>query len=356
MMNKKIRVAIIGASMGMVHYQAAKNANNVEFVVVCDVREDQLKKAGQITGLEDTNLVRDYRELLPRDDIDAFFVASPDFFHREQTVDALRAGKHVLCEKPMALTMGDCIDMIKASEETGKKLMIGQIGRYAAGFKTAKYLIDQGEIGELFFCETEYAHDYAYAPGVDNWRKDHSRPREPMLGGGCHAMDLIRWIAGDPIEICAFANRMVLTDWPVNDTNISIMTFPSGAIGKVFLSIAVKRDYTMRSVFYGTQGTIICDNTSNHIAFYKARICRDNPGLVPGTLDQVIPIHYPVNNLSHNSLGEIVEFADCIINDKPVKTDGYEGAATVAACLASAESATRGGEKVKVNYYRKERK
>ena len=123
-------------------------------------------------------------------------------------------------------------------------------------------LIDAGRIGELFFVESEYAHDYSTAArGWNDWRVDSNRPREPYLGGGCHAVDLLRWIAGNPSEIMAYSNHKCLTDWPVDDCTISMMKFPNNVIGKVFVSIGCKRDYTMRSVFYGTRGTIIADNT-----------------------------------------------------------------------------------------------
>ena len=159
---------------------------------------------------------------MERDDVDAVVVATPDQLHREMTMAALGAGKHVLCEKPMALTLEDCQAMIDASRNTDRKLMIGQICRFTPGFMRAKQLIDNGEIGELFFVESEYAHDYSKIPGTfSNWRLDPLR--HGFLGGGCHAVDLVRWIAGNPYEVAAFANKKMLTDWPTDDCTIAIM-------------------------------------------------------------------------------------------------------------------------------------
>jgi len=99
-------------------------------------------------------------------DIEIISVASPDFFHREHSVSALLSGKNVLCEKPLALNLEDCIEIIKAVKKSGKKFMIGQVCRFAPGFVLTKEIIESGEIGELFFVESEYAHDYRVAEGV----------------------------------------------------------------------------------------------------------------------------------------------------------------------------------------------
>ncbi len=349
-MNKKeLGFGIIGCKMGMSHAAGLKICKGGRFVAICDKKEDTLYNAMERTGLSKDNCYIDYRDLIKRNDIDVVVVATPDQLHPEHTIAALEAGKHVLCEKPMAISVEECKQMITARERTGKKLMIGQIGRYTPGFITAKKLVEQGEIGDLFFVESEYAHDYSNIPGVDNWRVDPVKLRHPALGGGCHAVDLLRWIAGNPYEVCAFSNKKVLKDWPVDDCTIGIMKFPDNIIGKVFVSVGCKRDYTMRSVFYGTKGTIIADNTSNFITVFKDKIA-DKERLFNGVSDQVIGMKYPVSINNHNTTGELSEFIDIILNDKPVKTDGKEGASTVVVCLALVESSVTNGRNIKISY------
>jgi UDP-N-acetylglucosamine 3-dehydrogenase len=345
----EIRFGIIGARMGLVHGEALRLIGGGRVSALCDRREDMLENGRQKLGLEPEACTTDYRALLAQEDVDAVIVASPDQFHEEHTVAALDAGRHVLCEKPMACSVEECSRMVRASERASRKLMVGQIARYAPGFVAAKKLIEAGEIGDLFLVESEYAHDYTFHPGVDNWRQDPVRIREPVLGGGCHAVDLLRWIGGNPIDVCAFANRKVLTDWPVDDCSVGIMRFPGGVLGRVMVSIGCKRDYTMRSVFYGTQGTVIADNTSPHLTVFKQRIS-EKDAMFSGTPDQVVPIMYPVGVNNHNAAGEIAEFMEIVRNDLPVKTNGREGAATVAVCLAMVESAARDGQRVVVGY------
>jgi UDP-N-acetylglucosamine 3-dehydrogenase len=346
---KRVRYGIIGCCMGMAHAEGVRLCRNSELKAICDIKDDILGSAREKLGLSDKDCYNDYKEMIKRTDVDAVIIAVPDQLHPEMTIAALKSGKHVLCEKPMAMTTGECRAMIKASRDTGKKLMIGQICRYAPGFVAAKKIIESGGIGELFFVESEYAHDYKYSPGIDNWRIDTVRLRYPALGGGCHAVDLLRWIAGDPYEVVAFENHKVLTEWPVNDFTIGIMKFPNDVLGKVMVSVGCKRDYTMRSVFYGSKGTIIADNTSNYIKVFKECIC-EGGSLFKDIRDQTVGLQYPVDARSHNTAGEIEEFSDAILNDMPVRTDGVEGAKTVSVCLALVESAAMDGKKIAPDY------
>jgi len=158
------------------------------------------------------------------------------------------------------------------------------------------------------------------------------------IGGSIRAVNgPLRWVAGHIVEAFAFANHKCLPDWPVNDCTMAIFRFEKDIIGKVMVSIGCVRPYTMRSVFYGVEGTIICDNTSSEIMLCSRAYLSGPPRFAS----------FPVNVASHNVSAEIDEMVDCILNDKPVVTDVYEGAKTVAACLAAVESA-RTGKTVRV--------
>lgn len=344
---RKLRFGIISAGpMAEAHIRGVKANVKADLKTICDTDLEKALNIANKYGIPDC--YADYREILKDKDIDIVIVASPDQLHTEHTVTALESGKHVLCEKPMALTIEECVAMIDASKRTSKKLMIGQICRYTPAFKLTKKLIDEGHIGELFFIESEYAHDYSDIPGAGNWRKDPVRLRHAVIGGGCHAIDLLRWIAGNPSEVFAYANRKILKAWPVDDSTIAIMKFPNDVMGKVFVSIGCKRNYTMRSVFYGSKGTIIADNTSPYITVYKENMAKGEK-VFNDVQEQTVGMVYPVNLDSHNTVGEIDEFINIINNDQKVLTDGIQGASTLAVCLAVVESA-RKGEKVIVRY------
>ena len=132
-----------------------------------------------------------------------------------------------------------------------------------------------------------------------------------------------------------------------SDCTVSILKFPNGVLGKAFVSIGCKRKYTMRSVFYGNKGTIIVDNTSPELTLYREGLT-GNPD-IDSMVGQSTGIVLPVSINNHNTVAEIQEFIDIIENDKPVRTDGNQGASTVAACLAAVESA-KTGKAVSISY------
>ncbi len=341
---KKIRLGVIGAgSFSNSHLTGIKYAETAEAVAICDVIEEKAKTQAEKYGIP--SYYTDYKELLKRDDIDAVTLPLPDQVHAQITVDALRAGKHVLCEKPMALSMEDCKIMVQAARETGKQLMIGQIGRYTPGFLMAKKMVDDGEIGELFFVESEYAHDYSQIGGTGNWRI--TPERQPIIGGGCHAVDLLRMIAGNPTEVFAYANNKVLTSWPISDCTVAVMKFPNDVIGKVMTSVGCKRKYTMRTVLYGSKGTIIVDNTSPTLTLYKEEFSQMDD--FKDRHQQGIELKLPIAINNHNFEAEVNDFCQSLLDGKPVTTDGVEGASTVAVCLAIVESGAT-EEKVKIDY------
>lgn len=338
---KKVRFAIVGVGgLGKAHALGVKNNSDIaELVALCDIKEDVLNLRADEYGVE--RRYTDFYKMLEDGGFDCVILVTPDQIHREHAVAALDAGYHVLCEKPLAQTMADCEAIVAAADRSGKKCMTGQVCRKAPGFMKAKELVDAGEIGELFFVESEYAHDYQFL--TPEWRKDPVNLRYSIIGGGCHAIDLLRWIAGNPSKVMALANRKVLTDWPVDDCTIAVMQFPNNVVGKIFCGIGVKRDYTMRTCLYGTKGTIICDNTSPEIKIYRHAVTDNGKHLYP---DQKIP----VNIASHNVTAEIKDMCDAILNDTALECDVREGSNTVAVGLAAVESAAKGGEPVQPKY------
>ena len=327
-MSKNIlNIAVIGCSgMSKLHMEGVLKNEKAYLYGICDIAPERLEPFKKDFP-NCKKYVTDYREFVNDPEVDAVVIVTPDQVHLEQTSAFLKAGKAVLCEKPMALNMEECQEMIRVEKETGGKLMVGQICRHTPGFIAAKKLVDEGKIGELVFVESEYAHNYNHARGYNDWRVVPER--HGFIGGGCHAVDLLRWIAGDPTEVYAHSNHKIMLDWPTDDTVIGIYKFPNGVAGKVFVSIGCKRNYTMRSVFYGTKGTIICDNTSPEITLFTE--LRED-----GNFCDPTPIPVDINN--HNATAEIEAFVDALINDKPMPVSSKEGAYTVAVCCSTVES------------------
>lgn len=338
---EKLVVGVIGLGMGALHLKGAIEYG-AEIALICDTDPEKLAKVGEENNIPEDRRTTDYLDIVNNKEINAVIIATPDQQHRAQVEACLEAGKHIMCEKPLALVREDLEAMVKAVEAHPEcKFMIGQICRFTPAFIKAKEIIDKGDIGELYFVESEYAHDYMhmFEHNPTNWRSDPLR--NGVVGGGCHAVDLLRWLVGsDPYEVYAHGTHKLLPAVTYDDANLAIMKFPGDVMGKVFVSTGCKRNYTMRTCIYGTKGTLIFDNTSPTMTAFFA----DEEG---HGADKAQEIPVQVNN--HNASAEFKEFATCLVNDTEISTPIIEGAKTVEACLAIIES-TKTGKVVNPNY------
>ena len=335
---EKVRFAVVGVySIAKRHIEGIHNNKQAELIAVCDIVEEYAKKCAEANGLDKYYL--DYDQMLADGGFDCVVICTPDQVHAEQAIKALNAGYHVLCEKPLAMKMEDVAAIVEAAKKSNKKFMVGQVCRKTPSFVAAKQLVDAGEIGDLFFVESEYAHNYDIINDIGGWRRDPVNLRYPIVGGGCHAMDLLRWIAGDPTEVFCYANHLALPHWPVDDCYIAVMKYPKGVIGKVMTSIGCHRPYTMRTVLYGTKGTLIVDNTSPSMKLYR-QICYSKSGGDP--TPRYVETDLPISTNNHNMTAEIKDMCDVILYDKEVECDVIQGANTVAVCHAAIKSAAEG--------------
>ena len=152
---KKVRIGIIGCG-GIAngkHMPSLKKLPNVEMVGFCDIIPERAEKAKAQFGTPDAKTYTDYKELLKDETIDVVHVCTPNRSHSFITVDSLEAGKHVMCEKPMAINSEEAKKMIDAANRTGKKLSIGYQSRQRADSKYMKMEADQGTFGDIYFAE-----------------------------------------------------------------------------------------------------------------------------------------------------------------------------------------------------------
>ena len=338
---EKLVVGVIGLGMGAHHLKGAINYG-AEIGMICDTNPEQLSKIGEETNIPEEKRTTDYHDIVNNKEINAVIIATPDQQHREQVEACLAAGKHIMCEKPLALTRDDLVAMVNAVNAHPEcKFMIGQICRFTPAFIKAKEYIDSGAVGELYFVESEYAHDYQHMFDHDpkNWRSDPIR--NGVVGGGCHAVDLLRWLVGaDPFEVYGMGTHKLLSAVSYDDANVALLKFPGNVMGKVFVSTGCKRNYTMRTCIYGTKGTLIFDNTSPTMQVFLTD-AEGNGG------HEAEEVEVQVNN--HNADAEFKAFANCLVNDTEIETPIIEGAKTVEACLAIVES-SKTGKIVNPNY------
>lgn len=155
--NDQLQIALIGAGgMGTQDTLTALSHNGVKLVAVCDLYDGRLQKAKDTWG-KDIFTTKHYKEILNRKDVDAVIIGVPDFWHKQISIDAMRAGKHVYCEKPMVHSLDEGLEVIKAQKETGMVFQVGSQGMASLGNEKAKELLAQGAIGDLNYAEGFWA-------------------------------------------------------------------------------------------------------------------------------------------------------------------------------------------------------
>lgn len=194
-MDRIVKVGIIGCG-GIAngkHMPSLQKLENVQMTAFCDIIEERAKKAAKEYGTADAKVYTDYKELLQDKEIEVVHVLTPNREHADITIDALYAGKHVMCEKPMAKTAADARRMYEAAEKTGKKLTIGYQHRQKAQSIYAKEYIDTGALGEIY-----YANCLAVRRrGTPNWGvflDEEAQGGGPIIDIATHSLDLTLYL------------------------------------------------------------------------------------------------------------------------------------------------------------------
>lgn len=264
----EVKVAIIGfGGIARAHYNGykilKKDQAPVRLVAVCDIDPAKFESDVKINiSSEDKGLSSDIArytsvdELIANEDFDMADICLPSFLHKEYTVKLLKAGKHVLCEKPMALTGEQCEEMIAASKESGKKLMIGQCLRFSSTYSFLKDIVDSGKYGKMrhLFMDRRSAQPIW---GFEHWFEDTERCGGCILDMHIHDVDMARYLLGEPKAVSALAYDTVVR-WAVENTRL----YYDGTM----VVINGSWDESATSSFYSgyrarfDDATVICDN------------------------------------------------------------------------------------------------
>lgn len=191
---KRLRVGIIGTggiAFGK-HMPSLKKLEQVEMVAFCDLVEERAQKAAREFGSEGAKVFTDYRELL-EEDLDVVHVCTPNATHAEITVAALESGKHVMCEKPMAINSEEARSMIEAAKRTGKKLTIGYQNRFRPDSQFLHQICQRGDLGEVYFAKAHAIRRRA-VPTWGVFLNEELQGGGPLIDIGTHALDLTLWM------------------------------------------------------------------------------------------------------------------------------------------------------------------
>ncbi len=316
---KKIRYAVIGTgniAMGkhLPGYSALRD--DVEIVAACDIDPVALKKAAEKYNIPDT--YTDYHELLKRDDIDLVSVCLPNYLHHPVTIEALRSGKNVHCEKPMAMNCNQAEEMRQAMEESGKTLMIGLNNRFTAESQFVKRYIQDGGLGEIYLVRCGWRR--RACAGAYGWFTDKTQSGGgPLIDLGVHYIDLAMYFLDYPdVETITARTYSKLVGGEQGylfthdnsrltpDKKFDVEDLAMGMIGlkndvtidfEVSWASHIEREKIFYSI-YGTKGGISFVKENGEISLKVHTICEEQH-------TDYIP------NLNHRLL-EVNEFADLI--------------------------------------------
>lgn len=194
-MSKVYKIGMIGCG-GIAngkHLPSLSKLSNVEVVAFCDIVEARAIATAAKFGATDAKVSSDYKEILADSSIDIIHVCTPNDSHADITIDALEAGKHVMCEKPMAKTAADAKRMVDAAKRTGKKLTIGYNNRFRPDSQHLKKLCEEGELGEIYFAKAHAIRRRA-VPTWGVFLDEEKQGGGPLIDIGTHALDLTLWM------------------------------------------------------------------------------------------------------------------------------------------------------------------
>jgi predicted dehydrogenase len=350
-MAKKLKIGIIGGGgiaqgAHMPGYAAVPDL--CEMVAVCDVNPETAQTAAKKFDI--TKTYTDYKELLADKEIDAVSVTTPNKFHLGPTVDALKAGKHVLCEKPLGMNAEECRQMCKTAKDTGKILQVGLNMRFSGQAVALKQFIDAGGMGDIYYARAQALR----RRGVPGWGVFIDKEKQgggPLIDIGVHILDLTLFFMGYPKPVSASGktwdtlgkNPELWNSWgdydrdkfTVEDFAVGMIKFDNGAVVVLESSFMANLDGDpFQSQLFGTKaGAMFRAWGDDAIQIYSEQ----NRQLMNSSIRNI-----PDVRSSHGA--EVAAFLDAIQNDKPSPVPGENGLVLNAVFDAMYKSSETGKE------------
>lgn len=365
-----IGIGLLGyAFMGKAHANAYKTIPYIywppaafpELIAVCGTHEEAVVEAAARYGFE--RATTEWSELVADERIHLFDNSGPNNLHAEPCIAAAKAGKHLLCEKPLARNAGEAKRMWDAARVSGVKHMCGFNYRFVPAIRWARDLIDSGELGEVYHYRAHYLQEWIMDPQFPwVWRLDRAISGSGALGDlGAHIFDLGRFLVGEPMEVSAmlatfvkqrpFGSQHEMRAVDVDDAFEAVLKFENGAMGTVEASrFCAGRKNGMGFEINGSKASIVFDlERLNELQICDVRNGSGRGFRTVSVTEADHPLagdwwpHGHVLGWEHAHIHEIHHLLDAIANDKDVAPygatfeDGYKCAVICDAVLASAE-------------------
>jgi predicted dehydrogenase len=344
----QVKLAVVGAGMwGTMHLRAFTQHPSALPVAVCDLDTGRAREAAERFGIP--AVYNSLDEMLGAEELDGVSVATPDHAHADIAIRCAEAGKHILCEKPMATTVADCERMLDATRSAGVFLMIDWHNRWNPPVAAAFESVRDGELGDVRYVYYRLSDTVHVPLHMLDWAGESN----VLYFLGSHAIDTTCWLTGKrPVRVSCRRREGVLramgADTP--DLFLTVLDFDDGAVAVIEntwilpQSSAALIDHKVELL--GTKGCIYLDPTHNRaIEKYTERTPRGYP-------DASFPDLFVTPEVHGRQMGLAVEsiyhFVDCVRDGTPPPATGEDGLLNTRILVAAQESAERDGEAVEV--------
>ncbi|MFI5420717.1 MAG: Gfo/Idh/MocA family protein [Nitrososphaerales archaeon] len=348
----QVRMGLIGAGiMGTYgHFPGyLEIPDKAKVVAVCDKNPKAVSNLVNKSGAKGYS---DYEEMVRDPEIDAVDICLPHNLHAPVALAALRAGKHVIVEKPFSINLAEADEVINTAKDKGLKLMTAENMRFVKAYDVAKRLVDEGEIGDI--C---YVRGYTGGPNEEptdpsNWKiKAAQAGGGTMMDDGIHIFYLVRWLVGEVKSVYATTTKFRKSEISdVEDNAVGTLKFANGALGIFAFSTTNASPWTEEFQLYGTKGSISVDFlASNPLKVFSTVRRSSDPSKWWGHYGNVswdFPFieHSTMEWVTGSMRREVQHFVNCILEDKQPLVTGEDGKRAVELCLKAYESARTGKE------------
>jgi len=324
-MNKPLRFALVGC--GRIGQRHAKHISHVGTLqAVCDI---DAQKATELANAFQATAYTSLDELLKKEkDIDVISICTPNGLHAEQTIKGLHAGHHILCEKPMALNVHDCGEMIKAAEKANRRLFIVKQNRFNPPVEAVKKAIDEGRFGKIYSiqlsCFWNRNNDYY----KNSWKGTKDLDGGTLFTQFSHFIDLLYWMIGDIKSVHAFAknfHHQGIIEF--EDTGVICAEFYNGVLGTINYTVnANQKNMEGSLTIFGEKGTVkIGGQYLNELEYQNINNyeIKDLPaGNPPNNYGQ-----YQGSMSNHDKVYQNI--VEVLAHEGIIATNGFEGLKTV---------------------------